>query len=239
MQFHEKLFYHHQTKARNLLTEPDLKETFESRINEYDQQIGKYLPYSADAAILDLPCGFGNMLYYLRHHGYRNIQGYDLDKAQVDLARKLDLPAEQGDVFNILSVRQKIYQAIFSVDFVEHLEKDDACRFLQLCKNALQTEGRLLLRVPCADSPFGAGHAWNDITHRWYLTPTAWKTTLGMLGFDKPIFRDLRAEPYAWWPRIKYKIANRVAAWFLDSMRIAAPRIWSRSMWVITSPAKT
>jgi len=235
MDLHEQLFYDYQTKARGLLTESTLRQHFEKHFSYYDLLLSEYLPKQKDATILDIPCGFGNSLYYLKLKGYSNITGYDLDEKQVSLARLLDLPAHQGNACDILKKEASV-DMILSIDFLEHISKDQACRFLMDCYRILNTGGVLIIRVPSADGPFGTGHAWNDITHKWYLTSNAWKRgVLRMIGFKEEnimIKQDL-VIPSKCLKKIKYKFAEKVFHIWCDWMGIAPPKIMSRSMWVI------
>lgn len=235
MELHEKLFYEFQTEARGLLTKDDLKSSFEARISTYDRLLLKYLPEKKDSCIIDVPCGFGNFLYYLRTKGYMNIAGYDLDPKQVELANLLDLPAYTGDAFEVLKKANSL-DMISSIDFLEHITKDQACIFLQLCFESLKPGGVLIMRVPSADGPFGVSHAWNDITHKWFLTSKAWKRgVLRMIGFKESniqIIED-RIPPSGNIHKIMYKLLNYAQRKYLEIICITPPQIWSRSMWII------
>ncbi|MDW8468724.1 MAG: hypothetical protein RML56_06815 [Burkholderiales bacterium] len=50
---------------------------------------------------------------------------------------------------------------------MEHFSRDEAIRFLDLCRAALKPGGRLILQTPNADSPFGSSIRYGDITHEW------------------------------------------------------------------------
>ncbi len=233
MDLHEELYYNYQTKARNILEVGELKDNFIKRIEYYENILGSFLPKNKDAKIIDVPCGFGNFIYYLKTKGYKNVSGYDFDKNQIDLALKLNLPVVQADAFSILSQMHSIIDVIISIDFLEHLSKDNACVFLQRCYNGLKPGGTIIIRVPNADSPFGSGHAWNDITHKWYITPTAGRVLVEMIGFVDIMFLEDRIPPKSRNGKKKYVKANKLINKLITDMGIAPPRIWSRSMWII------
>ncbi|PXF61469.1 MAG: class I SAM-dependent methyltransferase [Candidatus Methanogaster sp.] len=235
MQLHEELFYDFQTEARGLLTESDLIKSFESRISVYDQLLLRFLPHNKESSIVDIPCGFGAFLFYLKSRGYTNIVGYDLDPKQVELANLLGLPAHSGDAFEVAREDNSL-DMIASIDFLEHITKDQACMFLQSCIKSLKPEGILIMRVPSADGPFGTSHAWNDITHKWFLTSTAWKRgVLRMVGFEEKnieIIED-RIPPSGYVKKIMYKLLNYATIKYWGMMSVAPPQIWSRSMWIV------
>lgn len=65
--------------------------------------------------------------------GYNNILGYDIDTKRLETGLKLNLPLKEGDVFEVLQKSENdSIDCIFSTDFLEHLEKEDAIRFLEL-----------------------------------------------------------------------------------------------------------
>jgi len=100
---YKSVYYDYQTKARGLLAKESLTARFEQLARWYDGRLSPHLPKDKQARCLDVPCGFGNFLYFLNGKGYQNIQGIDLDSKQVELAKLVGLPAEQGDAFQILS----------------------------------------------------------------------------------------------------------------------------------------
>ncbi len=233
MDSYEKKYYEYQTKARGLLDENALQQYFEKLSKWYKRRIGQYLPASKNAKCLDVPCGYGNILYFLKLSGYKNSSGIDLDNKQVELANLLGLSATVADVFDVLHEKHEHYDLITSFDFIEHLQKDDALKFLKLCYERLKPDGRLILRTPCADGPFGAHDVWNDLTHQWGLTSNLLKAILEMQGFEKVNIIDERPQPtnvlniFRW---LIFFPSKLVASAFCFGLGMQPPKIWSRSM---------
>ena len=231
--FAEK-YYGYQTKARGLLHKRDLTRTFEKRSKWYQSRLGEHIPVDRKAKWLDLPCGFGNFLYFLRQQGCRNISGYDLDPEQVRLAQMLELPAVEGDAFDILNNPTESYDCIASIDFLEHLDRDSAINFLELCYERLRPGGVLFLRVPCADGPFGARDRFNDLTHEWSMTSNVLRAMLEMISFEGVEILDERPQPYNIRNRVRlvlFYIARFLANGFVMALGLIPPRIWSTAMW--------
>jgi SAM-dependent methyltransferase len=238
MHEYERRFYDFQTTARGRLTDEALRKEFAAVAPWYQKRLGPYLPEHRDAAILDCPCGYGNILYFLREAGYTNVTGIDLDPKQVELARLLELPAAVGDALAHLQEHPDSLDAILSVDFLEHLDRDGAVRFLELARAALRPGGVLIARTPCADGPFGAAHRYNDITHQWAMTAVCADGLLRMTGFDSVTILDERPQRTGRGLRDHRKIAafhvsRYVAKKLANALTGSAPKIWSRSMWVI------
>lgn len=233
MKSYEKIYYDYQTQARGLLTEASLLARFNKLKKWYGARLSSYLPIEKSAKCLDVPCGYGNFLYFLKSKGYTNIQGIDLDSRQVELAQMLSLPAVEGDVFELLSDENQNFNFISSLDFIEHLSKDDALRLLALSYQRLKPDGVLLLRAPCGDGPFGAHDAWNDLTHQWGMTSNVLKTMLTLSGFDPVIVLDERPQPTSLLEFIRWIVffpAKGLASAMCMALGMRPPAIWTRSM---------
>lgn len=236
MATYEKSYYSYQTRARGLLDLESLTRQFNKLSKWYGARLKAYLPDDLAAKCLDLPCGYGNFLYFLKSRGYENTIGYDFDEKQVALAKLLDLKAYEGDAFNILSDKPEGYNLISSLDFIEHLSKDDALRFIELCYQQLQIGGVLILRTPCADGPFGAHDAWNDLTHQWGMTSNVIRTMLEMSGFENVDTLDERPQPTSLIDFVRWLVffpTKACASAVCMALGMRPPMIWSRSMIVV------
>lgn len=230
---YQERYYSYQTKARGLLSVHSLTSHFEKLRIWYEGRIQKFLPVNLNAKCLDIPCGYGNFLYFLRAKGYRNIAGFDLDESQVGLACLLELPAKKGDAFDVLAESIDQFDLISSLDFIEHLSKDDALKFIEECRNRLNDGGVLILRTPCADGPFGAHDAWNDLTHKWGMTSNVLQTILELIGFSKVYILDERPVPTSLLNTIRWLVflpTKAFASAFCMALGMRPPRIWTRSM---------
>jgi len=230
---YKSVYYDYQTKARGLLTKESLTARFMQLSKWYDGRLSPYLPKNKQARCLDIPCGFGNFLYFLEGKGYSNIQGVDLDAKQVELAALVELPAVQGDAFQILSDEVSSFDQISSLDFIEHLDKDKVLEFLSLAYSALKPGGTIILRAPCGDGPFGAHDAWNDLTHQWGMTSNVVRTLLEMHGFKNVKILDERPQPGGIIDTFRWLVffpAKLIADGFCMALGMRPPAIWTRSM---------
>lgn len=232
MNYKEK-YYGYQTRARGLLDSHSLEKHFKKLGKWYWARLKNHLPNNMSSSCLDVPCGYGNFLYFLRSKGYKNIYGYDLDASQVKLAQLLELPAKTKDIFAVLAESQDSYDLISSIDFIEHISKDDALKFLELCKSKLNENGVLILRTPCADGPFGSHDANNDITHEWSMTSNVLKGILEMSGFSRVDILDERPQPTSLIETTRWLIffpSKLLANLLCIGLGMRPPRVWSRSM---------
>ena len=88
-----------------------------NNICKFHLNLKKYLPKDINSSCLDVPCGYGNFLYFLRSKGYKNVIGYDFDEAQIKLAQLLALPAKKNDLFKVLEESVVDYDLISSFDY--------------------------------------------------------------------------------------------------------------------------
>lgn len=221
-----------EARAENDLTA--LRHRFERWAQWYACRLRKYLPVDRTVACLDVPCGSGNFLYFLRCQGYVDIIGYDNDARQIERASALGLPVVRRDAMEILAEDSRTYSLISSLDFVEHLSRDEALRFIGLCHDRLVPGGVLVLRTPSADGPFGAHDAWNDLTHRWVMTSEVLEAVLEMVGFKHVVVLDERPQPYNLINTLRAAVfvaAHACASVAVLALGLTPPRIWSRSMW--------
>jgi len=139
----------------------------------YKTYLAGWLPSDKAARILDVGCGDGKLLSYLIDSGYRDVEGVDISREQVDLARRITEDVSEQDVLSLLERSEGGYDLITGIDFLEHLDKDEACRFLEACRHALRPTGRLILQTPNADSPWGMSYRYGDLTHETCYNPSS------------------------------------------------------------------
>jgi len=217
----------------------ELRRGHERALRWYGSFLRPWLPDDRASRMLDVPCGAGNLLHALRGLGYTRVTGVDSDARQVELAKQLGLPATLGDAFAAIEACSfESVVRIFSLDFLEHLDPQRAVEFVRLAHRALVPGGILLCRTPSADGPFGSHDRHNDLTHRWAMTSNSSVTFMRMAGFSADGVSVRQEAP------VPYKVSNlarlalfrattSLAGWFLDAAGIGAPRIWTRSMWIV------
>ena len=149
----------------------------------YRTYLRGWLPNDKGAAILDVACGGGRLLYLLKTLGYRQLDGVDISPEQVTLAKQVARNVTLGEGGEFLQRNQGTFDVVFAIDIIEHLEKDEVLAFLDGCRDALRKDGRIVLQTPNADSPFFGSMRYADFTHETCFTEQALRTLLEMAGF--------------------------------------------------------
>jgi len=242
--YHRERFYAYQTSARGLVTPEALRAHFDRSAAWYEARLGRFLPADRSCRLLDCACGYGNFSYFLKQKGYRNVRAVDLDPKQVELARSVGVEAEVGDVFGTLEEPSTSYACVVAVDFLEHLYKRDAVRFVEAAYSALTPGGVLVLRTPCADGPFGASHIFNDVTHEFGATSSTVVGLARMAGFGDVVVLDERPQikaplPKAYARLAAFLVARALADAFCVALNVDRPRVWSQSMWIVAHKPAT
>lgn len=173
----------HATSGRTSLAPNDLS----SRKPYLDALIERHFPKERSARILDLGCGPGALLFFLREHGYQNLAGVDRSAAQVESARSLGLSGvHEGDLFEALrAVPPQSLDVVVAFDVLEHLRKDEQLAMVDAIHAALAPEGRLIAHVPNGDSPFFGRVYFGDFTHEVAFTRGSMNQLLGAAGFSQ------------------------------------------------------
>lgn len=233
---YEEFYYGGQVEGRGVATPEDLDSYLAHVAFDYGEFFGNRIDHLRQLPALDLGCGYGNFLYFLRQRNWMIAHGVDLDQAQVTLARSIGLDARLGDATTAIGADR--YGIIAAFDLIEHLSKNDAVALLLASQRALLPGGALIIQCPCADGFRGAYDLCNDLTHRWAPTAVSLRQMLLTAGFARVDLIDLTLPPFSATPkrRIKYairRLARKLAAPVLSILGISSPVVWSDSVLAI------
>jgi len=153
------------------------------RGKSYEHFLKRILPKDKNAAILDVACGGGNLLYYFKSKGFTNIKGVDLSPEQVSLARQVSEDVTLQDAIEYLREHPSEFDLIAGLDIIEHFPKDEVLNFLEAIKVSLRTSGMVVLQTPNLSGFMGSSVRFGDFTHEIGLTPVSLENLLRIAGF--------------------------------------------------------
>ena len=148
------------------------------------------------AAILDIGCGHGAILYALQQAGYHNVRGVDGSGEQVQAAARLGIGGvAQGDLMQTLrETTDASLDVVIAFDVIEHFTKAELIPLVDEVLRVLKLGGRWVIHVPNGESPFGNRMRCWDFTHEQAFTRTSLGQLLVASGFasveayeDRPI----------------------------------------------------
>jgi len=159
----------------------------------------KYLPLlkglSHDAHIVELGCGPGHLLDFLRKHNFTNLEGIDISGEQVDIAKGRGLNVRATDVFEFLTFQDGSIDAIIAIDFIEHFNKDEIMLLLGEINKALKKGGILIIATPNGEGLFSNKVIYGDFTHLSIFSPESLRQALSYFGFADMRFYEAGAVP--------------------------------------------
>jgi len=143
-----------------------------------------------DAPILDLGCGYGPMMLFLKRRGFTRVEGIDISEEQIRAAKERGLNVTLTDAFEFLPSRQGVYAAIIAIDVIEHFTREEVLRLFPLLHEALQDNGRLILQTANGEGLFPGNVIYGDLTHLTIFTCGSLEQILLLTGFTDIRFRE-------------------------------------------------
>lgn len=155
----------------------------------WKRYFGKFLSDDKSAEILDVGCGNGGFIFFLKEYGYENSSGIDISKEQVELAEKLGISGvKHADAISFIRDENKEKDVIFARDVIEHFSKETIPELLTLIFNSLKPGGVLIIKTPNAGGPFGSRYRYYDFTHNIAFTRESLNQVLRAAGFKEISF---------------------------------------------------
>ena len=212
--------------------QPALGDRF---LRTFDYYFRGWLPKRKEAAMVDLACGGGMFLYYLKNCGYTNIVGVDICQEQVEICKQITSNVIAGSMFAFLEKNPEAFDLITALNIIEHLCKEEALDFLQGCRDALKPGGRLILMTPNADALFASTMRYGDFTHETLFNSHSLEHLLRVRGFVEIESRETGPIPwgYSMLSSLRYAIWKmiRLGLMFYHRIETGGPgsRIFTRA----------
>lgn len=233
---YRQAFYQRQAEWHGYTTPEFTRRKHDQRCAYYRWYTQGWLPESTDTRVLDIGCGSGQFVYFLRQAGYQQVTGIDLDSAQVEMARSLGLDCHCAPVSEYLQQPIGRFGLIAMLDILEHFTREELFPLLETVANRLEPGGRLIVSVPNAESPDGLRAVYADITHELAFSPTSLAELMFCHGLQ---VRDMR-DP---WPapvsparkcyRALSTVVRSIEGFRLRMLGFDAPRFWSSVIWAM------
>ncbi len=196
-------FYDNQAHLRGITTVEHvvIQEAIESQV--YDRMIYKYLAPYKERKVVEIACGPGIFMRYLKNQNFENAIGIEMAEPYIKICLEQGLNVAQADALEWLKSQPKSsIDVIIAIDFIEHLDKEIFIQFLDSVSSALSENGLFIARGPCGDSPFFGLNFYNDITHETVFTTVALKVL--MLMCDLEMFETVEECPVNTLPTEKW-----------------------------------
>lgn len=154
----------------------------------------KYMPFllgsKPGCSMLEMGCGQGHLMEFLKDKGFKNIHGIDISEEQIQLAQEKGLKAVVANVFDFLKSNKDVFNVIIGIDFLEHFTKDELMELIPLIQMNLKNNGKLILQLPNGQGLFPGQVIYGDMTHLTIFTPRSLSQLLELHGFKDISFYE-------------------------------------------------
>ncbi len=141
-------------------------------IRNFDEQFWRPAQVSVDHSVLEIGTGTGLFLAYLEAKGVSAFRGIDADKKVLEfMPPSISSKVEICDVWAFLDQQTENYDRIVMLDVFEHFSFFEGHKLLLKLRELLSDQGKIVMRLPNAASPFGLQYQYNDLTHKAVYGP--------------------------------------------------------------------
>ena len=166
-------------KARSEKHYNAMRRSFRSYYGHMLQGVGK------DARVVDLGCGEGLLVAWLGELGFIDTLGIDLSQEMISNGQTRGVGnLEVGDITTWLKDQPTAScDAVFMRNVLEHFTKARIYDLVHDIQRVLKDNGRLILQVPNAESPFFGRILYGDFTHETAFNKNSIRQLLVSLQF--------------------------------------------------------
>ena len=224
-----KLNFYDSYQAHKSYSTPELKD---KHIRQFDRDFWRLTTCDTYNSVLEIGCGTGHFLGYLKHKKVTHFLGIDQDPALADF-----IPSAVKDHFKAQTVEQLLGQAerrsfdrIVLFDVLEHFSPGDGAALLRSLSTILSPGGSVLVKVPNMSSPWGAQHQFSDLTHRAAYTPTSLSQLGAATGYSQvQCHAQITGAPVR-------RVLDRGLHNILSRILMTPPEIWSANFLAVLKP---
>lgn len=214
MSYRDKLYSTYvSSNIAHIFGEANIKKIEKQQFPSWGKHYSKLLPDNKHASIIDIGCGSGSFVYFLKKLGYENASGIDISPEQVQVAKNLGLKnVECSDNMTFLKGKQNTYDVVIAKDLIEHYPKESIMELLDLIFDALKPGGKVIIQTPNAESPFGSRFRYYDFTHSVAFTKSSLSQVLRASGFETVNFYAMGPVPHGIKSFIRFLLWNIILA---------------------------
>ncbi|MFH1045738.1 MAG: class I SAM-dependent methyltransferase [Candidatus Omnitrophota bacterium] len=213
----------------------EMNQDFARRAQDYETIYAQHLPDNKGARILDIGCGMGNFLYYLKNKGYTNFHGIDIGKEAIEFcqANVTNEVTQITDLSNYLKAHQGEFDMVTMNDVIEHIPKNQTIEVLESLRDSLKREGTLFIVTGNIATLYGGflryigfDHeiAYSEFSLRQVLTVTGFKD-IQIFGNKNRLRPNIKRILWVWSQLLWFKILKLI---YVIEVGTDAPKIISK-----------
>lgn len=199
---------------------------------QFDAQFWNASDCRKDMSFLEIGCGTGLFLAYLREKGAEDFIGIDQEERVLEyMPPGLAEHAITATIDDYLESKpEKTFHRIAMFDVFEHFPTQEGVALLERLRSLLAPDGKIVIRVPNLSSPWGLRHHFGDLTHRAAYTPDSIRQAAIAAGYDM-----VTQAPVTYggaFKRVLRVLVEKITGWLFAD----APEIWSATFITVISP---
>ena len=200
-------------------------------IRIFDEQFWRPAFASSNHSVLELGSGTGLFLAYLEAKGIDKFKGIDSDSNVLDyMPKSISEKMIIGDFWQTVEKLEDTFDRIVMFDVFEHFSFFEGHKLLGILKKRLSDEGKIVLRIPNASSPFGLQYQYGDLTHKAVYGPGSITHLALAAGYDVEACLSVKRGN-----RIK-RFVEKILLGLVSRLLTEPPPLWGANMIVILAP---
>lgn len=196
-------------------------------IRQFDDEFERLTAAEPVMSVLEIGCGAGLFLRYLRHKGFENVAAVDYDENLKEVLADLagyDLHFGDASEFVESLVNKKTFDRIVLFDVIEHMPIDDIVAMMRRLGAVLAPGGKILIRVPNVSSPWGLKVFFGSFDHVTPFSPGRIHELSHITGFQCTTIVGQTTG------KRRRKILQRVLHAVLSKTLTSPPDIWEENL---------
>ena len=164
----------------------NLGNDYQFAFADYETNLANYLPVDREARILDIGCGWGQFLSWLKQKNYRHLEGIDMGSDQVVHCRSLGLNASQASD-SVLYLRERVetYDLVTLHHVIEHVPPTNGLELLRAMRDSLRPGGMAIVQTPNMSAVSAGFSRYIEFTHVTGYTESNLHEALLLAGFAR------------------------------------------------------
>lgn len=196
-------------------------------IRQFDEEFERLTAAELSMSVLEIGCGAGIFLRYLRYKGFENVTAIDYDENLKDVLADLSCyELHFGDASEIVEslTNKKTFDRIVLFDVIEHMPIDGILAMMRRLDSVLAPGGKILIRVPNVSSPWGLNVFFGSFDHVTPFSPGRIHELSHITGFRCTTIVGQTTG------KLRRKILQRVLHAVLSKALTSPPDIWEENL---------
>lgn len=201
-------------------------------VRRFDAQIWRPAGFAPSMRVLELGCGTGGFLLYLKARGVTDFLGVDADSNLADvIPPDIRDRVELDDAFTVLRAGRGTFDRVVLLDVLEHFTPSGAAGLIGLVREVLRPGGKVVIRVPNGESPWGRRLQHGDLTHLTAFTKASLTQLADACGLKLERAYGQREGP------LLRRASDAMIHGLLSRAILSPPDVWEANLYVILAPA--